>query len=244
MKLKKNPKVDITKSSSLYFALGIAVMMLISYLLINHKSYTKAEQQIVVMNVDLESEEEIPISEIKELPPPPPPPAAAPVVIEVVENEEEIIETVIESTETDESEEIQEVEVRIEEVKVEEIEEEIEVPFTVIENVPIYPGCENKKTNAERKKCMSANISKYINKKFDDGLAADLGLTGRMRISVIFKIDKKGDVIGVKARAPHPELAKEAKKVVNSLPKMKPGIQMGKPVIVSYSLPIVFEVKE
>jgi len=61
------------------------------------------------------------------------------------------------------------------------------------------------------------------------------------RISVIFKIDKNGNVIDIRARAPHPRLVKEAIRVLNMLPKMKPGIQRGKPVVVPYSLPINFQ---
>ena len=46
--------------------------------------------------------------------------------------------------------------------------------------------------------------------------------------------------MGVRARAPHPNLKKEAIRVVNMIPKMKPGMQLGKAVIVPYSLPIIF----
>lgn len=244
MELKKHPKLDIGNNSPFYFAIGVAVMMLITYVGINHKSYTKDKQEAIVMQVDMEDDEDITIVKIQQPPPPPPPPAAAPVVIEIVEDKEEIVETIIESTETDEAEAIQEIVLEVEEVKVEEIEEEIEVPFTVIEHVPIFPGCEHKKTNAERKKCMSAKVSKYVNKQFNDELATELGLSGRLRIFVLFKINKSGDVVAVRARAPHTALAKEAEKVVKSLPKMKPGIQSGKAVTVSYSLPIVFQVEE
>ena len=75
-------------------------------------------------------------------------------------------------------------------------------------------------------------------------MAGDLGLSGRQRISVIFKIDRTGSVIGVRARAPHPRLEKEAVRVINLLPKMKPGRQRGKAVIVPYSLPIIFQVQD
>jgi len=173
------------------------------------------------------------------LPPPPPPPPVAPEVIEIVEDEEEIEETVIESTETDEEEEI----VEIEEVEVEEVEEDIEVPFAVIENVPVFPGCE-KGNNDTKRKCMSDKITKFVQKKFNTDIAGDLGLTGRQRISVIFKIDKGGNVTGVRSRAPHPRLQKEAARVINLLPKMKPGKQRGKAVIVPYSLPILFQVQD
>ena len=118
-----------------------------------------------------------------------------------------------------------------------------EVSFSSVENVPIFPGCE-KGNNAKRRKCMSEKISKFVQKRFNTKLARNLGLSGRQRISVIFKIDKLGDVVGVKARAPHPKLEDEAIRVVNLLPKMKPGIQLGKAVIVPFSLPIIFEVKE
>ena len=118
-----------------------------------------------------------------------------------------------------------------------------EVSFSSVENVPIFPGCE-KGNNAKRRKCMSEKISKFVQKRFNTKLARNLGLSGRQRISVIFKIDKLGDIVGVRARAPHPKLEDEAIRVVNLLPKMKPGIQLGKAVIVPFSLPIIFEVKE
>ena len=152
-----------------------------------------------------------------------------------MEDEEEVEETVIESSETDQEEEIE-----IEEV---EVEEDVEVPFSVIENVPEYPGCE-KGTNSEKRKCMSKKIEKFIQKKFNTDLAGDLGLTGKQRINVIFKIDKNGNVTGVRSRAPHPRLEKEAARVVNLLPKMKPGRQRGKAVVVPYSLPITFLVQD
>ena len=115
----------------------------------------------------------------------------------------------------------------------------VEVSFSTVENVPIFPGCD-KGNNAERRKCMSQKITKFVQRKFNTDLAGDLGLSGRQRISVIFKIDKTGDVVGVRARAPHPNLKKEAIRVVNMIPKMKPGMQLGKAVIVPYSLPIIF----
>ena len=156
-----------------------------------------------------------------------------------LEDEEEVEETVIESTETDQDEEIMEVE----DVEVEEVIEDVEVPFAVIENVPEYPGCE-RGSNADKRKCMSDKIAKFVQRKFNTDLAGDLGLSGRQRISVIFKIDKNGNVTGVRSRAPHPRLEKEAARVINMLPKMKPGRQRGKPVIVPYSLPITFQVQD
>ena len=119
----------------------------------------------------------------------------------------------------------------------------VEVSFSTVENVPVFPGCE-RGNNEKKRKCMSDKIAKFVQRKFNTDLAGDLGLTGRQRISVIFKIDKGGNVTGVRARAPHPRLEKEAQRVINLLPKMQPGKQRGKAVIVPYSLPIIFQVQD
>ena len=239
MELKKNKKADVMRNSKLYLAVGLALMLFVSYQAINHKTYDKAAIDIGQLNLEDMEDEEVPMTQQLQTPPPPPPPPAAPDVIEVVEDEEEVEETVIESTETDMEEEI----VEVEEVEIVEVEEDIEVPFSVIENVPIYPGCE-KGNNSAKKACMSEKISKFVQKKFNTELAGELGLSGRQRINVIFKIDKNGNITGVRSRAPHPRLEKEAARVINMLPKMKPGKQRGKAVIVPYSLPIVFQVQD
>jgi protein TonB len=238
MEPKKNSKADVRRNGSLYFAIGLVLMLFIANRTINYKTWDKSNIDIGMLDLDSELDEEIPITDQLKPPPPPPPPPAAPEVIEIVEDEEEIEETVIESTETDQEEEIM-----IEDIETEEIEEDIEVPFSVIENVPEYPGCE-KGTNAQKRKCMSNKITKFVQRKFNTDLASDLGLSGRQRISVIFKIDKQGNVTGVRSRANHPRLEKEAARVINMLPKMKPGRQRGKAVIVPYSLPIVFQVQD
>ncbi|MCP4143052.1 MAG: hypothetical protein GY755_22640, partial [Chloroflexi bacterium] len=117
-----------------------------------------------------------------------------------------------------------------------------EVPFAVIEQVPVYKGCNKKLSNTELKKCMSDKISKHVVKNFNIKLAGSLGLhDGVVRVNVIFKIDKEGNITGIRSRAPHSKLEKEAIRVITLIPKMdKPGYQKGKPVIVPYSLPIKF----
>ena len=85
---------------------------------------------------------------------------------------------------------------------------------------------------------------KFVRKKFNADLGSQLGLTGINRVIVQFKIDKSGNVTDVRSRAPHPRLEEEAARVINSLPKMQPGKQRGKPVGVMYSLPIVFQVQD
>lgn len=127
------------------------------------------------------------------------------------------------------------------EIKAEEI---IEVPFNVIENVPTLPECETLKTNEERKQCMSQFVSKHVAKNFNTDIADSLGIKGRQRIFVQFKIDKEGQVIGIKTRASHEVLEKEAYRVINMLPNFTPGMQKGKKVVVPYALPIVFQIAE
>lgn len=240
MEPKKNTKANVGRNSSLYFAVGLALMLFLTNYAINYKTYDKNAIDIGQLNLDDELDEEVPITEqLVTPPPPPPPPPAAPEVIEVVEDEEEVEETVIESTETSQEEEI----VEVEEVEVEEVEEDVEVAFAVIENVPVFPGCE-KGNNNDKKKCMNEKIKKLVGRKFNTDLAQDLGLSGVQKIAVFFKIDKTGEIVDIKARAPHPKLEAEARRIVNLLPKMKPGRQRGKAVRVPYYLPIKFQVQD
>ncbi|SDG89555.1 M56 family metallopeptidase [Psychroflexus sediminis] len=116
-----------------------------------------------------------------------------------------------------------------------------DVPFAVIESVPVFPGCEGLATNQERKECMSKKISQFVNENFDTGLAKTLGLTGVNRVYVQFKIDKTGKIVDVRARAPHPDLQAEGERVISKLPEMQPGEQKGEKVGVLYSLPITFQ---
>ncbi|RZP04684.1 MAG: energy transducer TonB [Flavobacteriales bacterium] len=238
MEPKKNPKSDLNRRSMIFFQIGMVLMLFITWRAIENKTYEKAEINQDMLNLGDDLEEDIPITDMNIPPPPPPPPPPAPEVIEVIEDEADIEETIIESAEVNQEEEIMEIE------EIEEAEEEIaDVPFAVIENVPIYPGCEKKRSNAEKKKCMSEKVQKFVQKKFNTELAGDLGLEGRQRIAVQFKIDKNGDVVNVRARAPHPKLEQEAVKVVKALPKMVPGRQRGTAVGVLYSLPILFQVE-
>jgi len=123
----------------------------------------------------------------------------------------------------------------------EEVQDLKDVPFAVIDQVPLFPGCEDL-DKEKAKKCTTAGISNHVAKQFNTKLANDLGLEGKQRISVQFKITKRGKITDVRARAPHPQLEKEAIRVVESLPKMTPGESKGKKVGVLYALPIVFAI--
>ena len=232
---KKSPKANVSRNGSIYFAVGLVLMLFVTYQTINYKSYDKSNVDIGSLDLEKEIEEEIPIIDLVK---PPPPPAVVIDDIKAIEDEEEVEENVIKSTEISQEDEIE-----IEDIIVDELIEDDEIIISVVENVPEYPGCE-KGSNTEKRKCMSAKIAKFVQRKFNTDLAGDLGLSGRQRINVIFKIDKSGNVTGVRSRAPHPRLEKEAARVINLLPKMKPGRQRGKAVIVPYSLPITFQVQD
>jgi protein TonB len=239
MQIKKNPKANLENYSKLFMQLGLVLALLVVYLAIEKKTYDRviADLGSVVLNMD-DEEQTIEIEQVKP-PEPKTPPPPTPDKIEVVEDEEEIVETVIESTETDETEAV----VIEEIIEVEEDEEVMEdVPFAIIEDVPVYPGCKGNK--AQLRACLQEQITKHVNRKFNADLASDLGLSpGVKRIFVMFKIDKTGNITDVMARAPHKRLQEEAIRVVNLLPKMTPGKQRGRPVGVKYSLPIAFKVE-
>jgi len=114
--------------------------------------------------------------------------------------------------------------------------------FFNVQEAPIFPGCNG--TKAEIKQCFSDQVKKLVAKKFNGDLAQELGIaTGKKRISVQFTVDKKGNVTDILVRAPHKRLEKEARRVVNLLPKMTPGKQRGRPVGVKFILPIIFRVE-
>jgi len=238
MEVKKNPNANLENFSKMFLQLGLVLALLIIYVGIEYKTYDKTLADLGNANYE-EEIEDIPITERIEQIKPPPPPPPAPEVIEVVEDEKEVEETVLESTETDENEavEIEEIEEVVEEEAVAE-----DVPFAIIEDAPVYPGCKGSK--AQKKQCLQDKIKKHVNRKYNTGLAGDLGLDpGKKKVYVQFKIDKTGAITDVRARGPHARLEKEAKRVVNLLPKMIPGKQRGRAVGVKYTLPITLLVE-
>ncbi len=118
-----------------------------------------------------------------------------------------------------------------------------QIPFNVIQNVPVYPGCEDK-LQVEIKRCFMDNIKQVVAAEFNVDIAKKQNLSGKQRIYVRFKIDNTGNIVDIQARGPHMVLEEEAKRVIKSLPKMTPGMQDGVNVSVLYSLPIIFDIKE
>ncbi len=234
MEPKKNPKADVGRNSSLYFVIGLALVMLLVLTGLEWKNYDDDAGYDISLNVEDDLDEEVPMTEQIKTPPPPPPPAA-PEVIEVVEDEEEVEETVIESTETSQEEEVMEVE----DVVVEEVEEDISVPFAVIEDVPVFPGCEG---SSNKKQCFQDQMQKHIRKNFRyPEIAQEMGVQGR--VSVVFVIQKDGSIGNIRMRGPDKNLEAEALRIIKKLPKMTPGKQRGRAVKVPFSIPITFKLQ-
>jgi protein TonB len=243
MLVRKHRNARLSPNSKFFFQLGLALSLLIIYIALEWKTVDKSVGELKNLTLQREIVEEIPITEriieSKSLPPPP----IAPEIIEIIKDNVDIEETVLESTETNQSQAVvlNDIKVINEVVEVEEVPED--VPFAIIEEAPLFPGC--KGTKEEKKKCLQDQIQKHVNDNFNTGLASELGLpAGKKKVHVQFSIDKEGNITNVAARGPHVRLEKEAVRVVEKLPKMIPGKQRGRPVGVKYTLPITLIVEE
>ncbi len=116
-----------------------------------------------------------------------------------------------------------------------------EIPFVLIEDAPVYPGCE-KVEKSERLACFSEKIQKHVrrNIKYPE-IDMELGTEGK--VFVLFKIDKDGSINGIQVKGPSRTMEKEAMRIIEKLPKMTPGKQRGTPVRVPFSIPIIFDLK-
>ena len=211
-------------------------MLFLTWRAIEIKTYER-DIELDRLSVLEDEEEDVPITDMKITPPPPPPPPPpAPQVIEVVEDEEEVEETVIESTETDQEEIIE-----VEDVAIEDDFDEVDVPFAVIEDVPVFPGCE-RLAKSKRRECFQDKINIHIRKNFRyPEIAQEMGIQGRVYVNFI--ISRDGSIIDIRMRGPDKNLEKEAERIISKLPKMIPGKQRGRPVRVPFSIPITFRLQ-
>jgi periplasmic protein TonB len=227
MELKKTPKADIENKKNLFLMIGLVLALAITLVAFEWKTSPKKTGSLGKIETQEVEEEIIPITREQEVkPPPPPPPPKVVEVLNIVDDDVEIEdELVIEDTEADEETMI-DVEPVISTETEEEEEEESKV-FFIVEDMPEFPGGDM----ALRQ--YIANTIKY------PVIAQENGIQGK--VYVTFVVDQDGGVSDARiARGVDPSLDKEALRVVNSLPKWKPGKQRGKPVRVSYTVPINF----
>ncbi|MDZ7848899.1 MAG: energy transducer TonB [Owenweeksia sp.] len=206
-------------------------------LAINLKFYDKPYEMSTDLEDIYQEQEAVPITK-RELPKAPPPPA--PEVIHVVNNSVELDEELdIAITETDQmdvvdwspSEEV--VAVDSEEEEPDEI-----LNFAVVESVPVFPGCEWAKDNEARKVCFQEKILQFVKEEFKyPSVAREMNIQGRFYIQ--FVVEKDGNISNINVvRGVDPLLDNEAIRVVKALPKIEPARQRGKPVRMSFVLPI------
>jgi len=232
MRVKKNPKKDLSRNSGIYFALGLAMALSITYVALEWKTYADDINYDYAQNVEDALDEEAPIFTLAP-PPPPPPPPVVPDVIEIVDDEDPIEETFVESTESSEDVEV----LAIEDVEFTEAPVDASIPFAVIEKVPVFPGCESAK---DKRVCFNKKMAQHIRKNFRyPEPAQEMGIQGR--VDVMFTIQKDGSIGDVRLRGPDKNLEKEATRIISKLPQMTPGRQRGTAVRVPFSIPITFK---
>ncbi len=145
---------------------------------------------------------------------------------------------------TDEIEVVDEIQIVEADEKVVEEEEIIEeIPFIMIEESPIFPGCEQFTATIDRKRCFAEKMQKHIKQNFNTSLVNDLNFPeGRQRVYAIFTINPQGIIQDIRVRAPHQRIEEEIKRMLRILPTMIPGKQRNRNVSVRYTLPITFYV--
>ena len=230
---RKTTQADIENKRSTLRALGFIASLSLVLIALSWTSYDVITRQALNYEADLLEDEEIPINIVT--PPPPPPPPQQTTVIEIVDDEEEIeIELEIEDIELDEDTEIEIIE--------EDDDVDDDTPFMIVENMPALAQCKTMRGD-ERHQCTQMEIIKYVSKNTKyPPIAKDAGIQGT--VFVYFVVGKDGKVKDVKVlREVDSRLDKEAKRVVESLPRFEPGSQRGKNVSVQYTIPVKFIIR-
>lgn len=116
---------------------------------------------------------------------------------------------------------------------------ETDVPFAVVDEVPVFPGCED---TEDKKACFNEMMQKHIGKNFSyPKEAQEKGIQGR--VNIMLTVAKNGEIKDMSFRGPDKLLEDEAQRIMEKLPRMKPGKQKGKKVNVLYSIPITFRLE-
>lgn len=223
MEVKKSPKADLENKKGVFMQIGLVVVLALVLIAFEWKT-TDVDASKFNMTDEVAAEEEIvPITRQEEVtPPPPPPPPRVTDVLNIVDDDVELDEELdIQDTEIDENTEIEF------NVSLEEEESDDTAVFFIVEEMPEFPG-----GDGELRKYIAQSVKYPV-------IAQENGIQGRVYVQFVVGTD--GGVTQVKvARGVDPNLDKEAIRVVQSMPKWKPGKQRGKAVKVSYTVPINF----
>lgn len=229
MEVKKTPKADLENRRTLFTEIGLVVALLVVW---GAFSYSTKEKAVASLGEDtqvVEVEDMVPITE--ETPPPPPEAPKIPVLsdqIDIVEDDIKVDDNFM-SLEDDASLGV-EIMDYVEEVKEEVVEEEA-IPFQLVEEKPSFNGGD------------ANEFSKWVNSKLQyPEIAKENGVQGRVTLQ--FTVNPDGSVSNVKVlRGVDSSLDKEAVRVVSMSPKWKPGKQRDRAVKVTYTFPVIFQLR-
>jgi hypothetical protein len=124
-----------------------------------------------------------------------------------------------------------------------EIDESQIIDFKEAENPPLAPECKSKWDVEKRKECTSKYINMHVARKFNTDLATEVDVTGKIRINIEFVIDTNGKPINITANGGPEIMNQNAIEVIGLLPYLKPGTKNGKPVNISYKMPLIFQIE-
>lgn len=223
MEVKKSPKADLENKKAVFMQIGLVVVLALVLIAFEWKTTDVDASKFNMIDEVAAEEEIVPITRQEEVtPPPPPPPPRVTDVLNIVDDDVELDEELdIQDTEIDENTEIEF------NVALEEEESDDAAVFFIVEEMPEFPG-----GDAELRKYIAQSVKYPV-------IAQENGIQGRVYVQFVVGTD--GGVTQVKvARGVDPNLDKEAIRVVQSMPKWKPGKQRGKAVKVSYTVPINF----
>jgi len=229
MEVKKTPKADLENRRTLYTEIGLVVALLVVW---GAFSYSTKEKAVASLGEDtqvVEVEDMVPITQ--ETPPPPPEAPKIPVLsdqIDIVEDDIKVEDNFM-SLEDDANLGV-EIMDYVEEVKEEVVEEEA-IPFQLVEEKPSFNGGD------------ANEFSKWVNSKLQyPEIAKENGVQGRVTLQ--FTVNPDGSVSNVKVlRGVDSSLDKEAVRVVSMSPKWKPGKQRDRAVKVTYTFPVIFQLR-
>ena len=229
MEIKKSEKANLENKKLLFVEIGLIISLLIVYIALE---WTTKETNTAVLedNTEILIEEEI-ISTNMETPPPPPAAPKIPVLsdqIDIVDDEIELEDDMFMNLEDNASlgvEIMDYVEVQ------EEVVEEEAIPFQLVEEKPSFQGGD------------ANQFSKWVNSRLVyPEIAKENGVQGRVTLQ--FTVEKDGSVTKVRVlRGVDPSLDKEAVRVVSMSPKWKPGKQRDRAVPVTYTFPVIFQLR-
>ena len=229
MEIKKTPKADLENRRTLFTEIGLVVALLVVWGAFSYSTKEKAVASLGENTQVVEVEDMVPITQ--ETPPPPPETPKIPVLsdqIDIVEDDIKVEDNFM-SLEDDANLGV-EIMDYVEEVKEEVVEEEA-IPFQLVEEKPSFNGGD------------ANEFSKWVNSKLQyPEIAKENGVQGRVTLQ--FTVNPDGSVSNVKVlRGVDSSLDKEAVRVVSMSPKWKPGKQRDRAVKVTYTFPVIFQLR-